>query len=247
MSIPIVPQSIKRLFRVKRCLSEQQLAAYADQQLIGNERHLVERHLTTCDACLRQVGFLVRTASMPPEQTRDDLLRSAMNFGTKGAPTKPYAWQWLAVASAVMAVVSVTRLEIWRGPRLSPTPSSVTTAVNPALEIRPTTPLHEDRDDRVRGRQQPSDSILISPKPDEKIDANNLEFRWKPRGDASLYEIEVVSDSGDVVWQQRSHASPLKLPANIRLEKGKTYYVWIRIHLAGGSVEQSKAVRFMIG
>jgi hypothetical protein len=128
MSISIVPQSIKRLFRVKSCLSEQQLAAYADQQLIGNERNLVERHLTTCDGCLRQVGFLLRTASMPPEQTPDDVLRCAMNFGTKGAPKKPYAWQWLAVASAVMAVVAVTKVEIWRESRVSTTPSSVTTA-----------------------------------------------------------------------------------------------------------------------
>jgi hypothetical protein len=247
MSITIVPQSIKRLFRVKSCPSEQQLAAYADQQLIGNERNLVERHLTTCDACLRQVGFLVRTAAMPPEQTPDDLVRSAMNFGTKGAPVKRYAWQWLAVASAVVVMVAVTLVEIWPGPRLPATPSSVTTAVNSAAEVRQTTPLHQDRDDQVRGGQEPSDSILISPKPDEKIDASNLEFRWKPRGDASLYEIEVVSDSGDVIWQQRSHASSLKLPAHIHLEKGKTYYVWIRIHLARGSVEQSKAVRFTIG
>jgi hypothetical protein len=247
MSITIVPQSIKRLFRVKSCPSEQQLAAYADQQLIGDERNLIERHLTTCDACLRQVGFLVRTASMPPEQTPDDFLRSAMNFGSKGAPVKRYAWQWLAVASAAMVMLAVTRVEIWRGPRSPATPSSVTTEVNSALQVRPTTPLQQDRDDQVRGGQEPSDSILISPKPDEKINASNLEFRWKPRGDASLYEIEVVSDGGDVIWQQRSHASSLKLPAHIRLEKGKTYYVWIRIHLARGSVEQSKAVRFTIG
>jgi hypothetical protein len=247
MSITSVPQSIKRLFRVKSCPSEQQLAAYADQQLIGNERNLVERHLTTCDACLRQVGFLVRTASMPPEQTPDDLVRSAMNFGTKGAPVEPFAWRWLAVASAVIVIVAVARVEIWRGPRLPAIPSPATTAVNSPLQVRPTTPLPQDRDDQVRGGQEPSDSILISPKPDEKIDASNLEFRWKPRGDASLYEIEVVSDSGDVIWQQRSHASSLKLPAHIRLEKGKTYYVWIRIRLARGSVEQSKAVRFTIG
>ena len=247
MSITIVPQSIKRLFRMKICPSEQQLAAYADQQLIGNERNLVERHLTTCDACLRQVGFLVRTASMPTEQTPDDLVRSAMSFGTEGAPVKRYAWQWLAVASAVVVMVAVTLVEIWPGPRLPAAPSSVTTAVNSAAEVRQTTPLNQDRDDQVRGGQEPSDSILISPKADEKIDASNLEFRWKPRGDASLYEIEVVSDSGDVIWQQRSNASSLKLPAHIRLEKGKTYYVWIRIHLARGSVEQSKAVRFTIG
>ena len=89
---------------------------------------------------------------------------------------------------------------------------------------------------------------MISPKPDEKIDASNLEFSMEAeRRCVTPIEIEVVSDSGDVIWQQRSHASSLKLPAHIRLEKGKTYYVWIRIHLARGSVEQSKAVRFTIG
>ena len=86
------------------------------------------------------MGFLVRTASMPPEQTPDDLVRSAMNFGTKGAPVKRYAWQWLAVASAAMVILAVTRVEIWRGPRLPATPISVTTAVNSAAEVQQTIP-----------------------------------------------------------------------------------------------------------
>jgi hypothetical protein len=119
--------------------------------------------------------------------------------------------------------------------------------MNSTAEVRPTPPTSQVGDYKVRGKQESSDSILISPRADETIDVQRLEFQWKPKGGASFYEIELVSESGDVVWRQRSTGASLKIPAKVHLQRGKTYYVWIRIHMARGSVEQSKAVRFKVG
>jgi putative zinc finger protein len=248
MSITILPQSLRRLFRASNCPRDQLLAAYADQQLIGNERHLVEEHLTSCDACLGQVAFLVRSESAPPSHTPDDILRTALNHRGSRGSTAGYSWRWLATASAVAVIGGVALVVTWQKSQMLASRSnsaSRSTEVSSSREI-PLHPGDQIRDDKMRGDDEVSDSTLISPSPNATIDARNVEFRWKARQDASFYEIELVSESGDLIWQGRSNALSMTLPAQIHLESGKGYYVWIRTHMAHGAVEQSRAVRFTV-
>jgi hypothetical protein len=121
----------------------------------------------------------------------------------------------------------------------------VTAPTNSAPEATPVPPIATDKNGKLRGEEEASDAILISPQPDEVLDASRIEFHWKPRREASFYEIKIVSETGDLVWQKQSLASSLKLPSDVRLEKNKPYYVWIRIHNRR-SVEQSSAVRFTV-
>jgi hypothetical protein len=250
MLIKIVPQSIKRLIRVKRCPNEQQLAAYAEQQLVGVERNNVEQHLSSCDACLRQVAFLMRGESVPTRHAPPDLVQTAIKIGTRNAPKILRSWQWLVPATAAVAVIALTLLGIHRGTRTATTPEaskSLTAALNPAMAKRQANTGGPAEGNELRGTQEPSDSVLLSPTPDERVNASQLEFRWKAKDGAAFYEVEIVSETGDVVWKQRTVASVLKIPASVHLEKGKSYYVWVQTHTVHGQVEQSKAVRFTIG
>ena len=247
MSIRIVPQSIKRLFGT--CPSEVQLAAYSEQQLIGDERNLVEQHLASCDACLQQVGFLLHTASVPSKQTPDHLLSMASSMGKRPDPITRHRWRGLAVATATGAVLAVV---LWNNRNESrfPTPTQeisnpVTAPTNSAPEAMPVPPIATDKNSKLRGEQGSSDAMLTSPQPDEVLDASRIEFHWKPRREASFYEIKIVSETGDLVWQKRSLGSFLKLPSDVHLEKNKPYYVWMRIHNRR-SDEQSSAVRFTV-
>jgi len=248
MSITILPQSLRRLFRTRNCPRDQLLAAYADQQLIGNERHLVEEHLGSCDACLGQVAFLVRNESAP-SHTPDDLLHAALNLRGSRGSTSGYSWRWLAAASAVVVIAGVALLVTWQksGMFSSQTNSSSrSTEVSSTREIPPLHPGDRIHEDKMRGDKEASDSTLTSPSPNATIDASSVEFRWNAKKDASFYEIELISEAGDLIWQGRSHALSVKLPAHIHLESGKVYYVCIRTHRAHGVVEQSKAVRFTV-
>ena len=180
----------------------------------------------------------------------ESLLRAAVNLGKTSNPAPTYAWRRLATASAFSVVLVVVLVGTWqktRKPGTKGNPNVDATAMNSVAEVRTTTQALQSSGDKVRGEQESSDSILISPRPDETVDPSDLKFRWKLRDRATFYEIEVVSDAGDSVWKGQSNASSLKLPAHIHLERGKAYYVWIRIHMSRGSIEQSKAVRFTIG
>jgi hypothetical protein len=250
MSITIVPQSIKRLIRAKRCPNEQQLAAYAEQQLVGVERSNVERHFSSCDACLRQVAFLMRGESIQARHAPPDLVQAAIKIGTRNTPKIPSSWQWLAPATAAVAIIAFTFLGIHRGTRTPATPEtskSLTAASNPAMAKRQANTGGPTEGNELRGAQEPSDSVLLSPTADERVNASQLEFRWNAKDGAAFYEVEIVSEIGDVVWKQRTVASVLKIPASVHLEKDKSYYVWVRTHTVHGQVEQSKAVRFTIG
>jgi hypothetical protein len=250
MSMTIVPQSIKRLIRAKRCPNEQQLAAYAEQQLVGVERSNVEQHLSSCDACLRQVAFLMRGESTPTGHAPPDLVQAAIKIGTRKAPKILSSWQWLAPATAAVAVIAFTLLGIHRGTETPTTPkpsTPLTAALNPPMAKRQANTGGPTEGNELRGAQEPSDSVLLSPTPDERVNASQLEFQWNPKDGAAFYEVEIVSETGDVVWKQRTVASVLKIPASVHLEKDKSYYVWVRTHMVHGQVEQSKAVRFTIG
>jgi len=249
MSITILPQSLRRMFRVRNCPRDQLLAAYADQQLIGNERHLVEEHLTSCDACLGQVAFLVRNESAPPSHTPDDLLHTALNLRGSRGSTAGYSWRWLAAASAVVVVVGVALVVTWQKSQMFASRSnsaSQSTELSSTREVPSLHPSDQNHEGKVRGDNEASDSTLTSPSPNATIDARSVEFRWNATKDASFYEIELVSEAGDLIWQGRSNALSVKLPAHIHLESGKVYYIWIRTHMAHGVVEQSKAVRFKV-
>lgn len=250
MSITIVPQSIKRLIQVKRCPNEQQLTAYAEQQLVGVERSTVEQHLSSCDACLRQVAFLMRVESIPTRHAPPDLVQAAIKSSARNTPKILSSWQWLVPATATVAAVAFTLLGIHRRTQTPtiPEPSkSLTAALNPAIAKPQANTGGPTEGNQLRGTQEPSDLVLLSPIPDERVNASQLEFRWNAKDGAAFYEVEILSETGDVVWKQRTVASLLKVPPSIRLEKDKSYYVWVRSHTVHGQVEQSKAVRFTIG
>jgi hypothetical protein len=250
MSITIVPQSIKRLVGLKVCPNEQQLAAYVEQQLIGIERSNVEQHLTSCDDCLRQVSFLMHAESNPQEHAPESLVHTAMKFGANRARVASTSWQWLTVATGAAAALALTFVVMERRAPVPVTPDpskSLTGALSSGAEEHTTTSSSPAAGDNLRGAQEAPGTILIFPVTDEKVDASHLEFRWNAKNGTEYYEIELVSESGDVIWTGRTTASALTLPSHIHLETAKSYYVWLRLHTARGTVEQSRAVRFTIG
>ena len=249
MSIASVPQSIKRLLGWKVCPNEQQLVEYAEQQLIERERNIVEQHLTSCDACLKQVVFLMREAPIPHELAPATLLQTAMKIGTNRKRVAGRVWQWSTAAGvAAVTVVAIVAIERRASTPVAPEPSkSLVAALSPAAERPPATARSSANGDTLRGTQEASDSILISPAADERVEASRLEFRWQTKDGAEFYEIEILSEDGDVVWRGRTSGSALRVPLTVHLKKDQPYYVWIRIHSAHGTVEQSKAVRFTIG
>lgn len=234
-------------FRRGRCPSEQTIAAYADQQLIASERYVIERHLSNCDRCLQQVGFLARTDAAWPDVPAT-LLQTALNRTSRqNAPGSRFLTPWIPAFAAALIVLTIFLSWSFRGKRPQsnlPDPQVIArqTPIAPADQKQPHAPQN-----LVRGPQENTASPLLSPLPKERIAAANLEFRWQSQPQVTFYELRLASDSGEVVWEGRADAAATSIrpPARIHLQAGHTYYAWLRVHLASGAVQQFAPVEFV--
>jgi hypothetical protein len=96
----------------------------------------------------------------------------------------------------------------------------------------------------LRGHDS-AESLFLFPSPKQRVNATKLIFRWTPVRHASLYELELVTDDGSVVWTDKVKSPSAALPSNIHLVKNRAYFVRLRVHTTQGSVEVTKAIEFI--
>jgi hypothetical protein len=227
------------------CPDEHQLSAYVDQQLIGAERERVESHLTKCDSCLQQVGFLVKQSLVSVGDAPSLLVRQAKKLET-AAHELPFGWKWVSVAAA-LAVIAIG-LVVWRGVR----PNTEEHSMIVATAERPLAPAVRDKvqpnaDNAIRSFHAPdSQPLMLSPQPGAIVHASDFAIRWEPVPNSAAYEVRVVTADGDLVWRKRVHENSVNPPKQI-LRPGLKYFVWVRAWLANGKTQQSPAVAFMGG
>ena len=227
------------------CPDEQALAAYADRQLIGAERHSIERHISNCNTCAGQVAFLVRTSEEPESQIPDELLASAMRMGRPQPKQSKPNWKLAGAGVFVLIVAIFLSSEYPKHEKFSrpapPAPNSV--AKNHPNSDPLGTPVQSPE---LRGTEVSTSPFLL-PVPNQTVDATNLVFRWKEFAGADAYEIELLTDDGSYVWGQKLSSASVALPKSVHLAKGETYFVKLSIHHANGSIEQTRAVGFIAG
>jgi len=228
------------------CPDEHQLAAYVDQQLIGEERERVESHLTRCDSCLRQVGFLIKKSGLPENSAPSSLLRQAKILGTAAPENPVFAWKWLSVAAAC-AVIAVALL-VWHNARTNTEESSTAlSTVSQASAPGLPPPEQPEADVEVRSISPvASQPLVVLPQPGAIIHASDFTIRWEPVPNAAAYEVRVVTADGDLVWRERVHENSVTPPKQT-LRVGMKYFVWVRVWLTNGKTQQSAAVGFVVG
>lgn len=227
------------------CPDEHQLAAYVDQQLIGSERQRVETHLVKCDPCLQQVGFLIKQSGGATGPVPTSLMHRAKALRT-AADSKVFLDWKLASVAAVIAITIA--LLVWRkmGPIREEHPIVAATAQRPpAPVIRDNST--SDADTAVRS-VLPADSqpIVLSPQPDEIVQASDFTIRWKPVANSAAYEVRIVTAEGDLVWRKRVHENSANPPKDA-VRPGSKYFVWVRAWLENGKTQQSQAIGFIGG
>lgn len=239
---------LNRIFpRIHRfnCPDEHQLAAYVDQQLIGAERERVESHLSRCDTCLEQVGFLVKESADPKESTPSPLVQRARRLASALHENARLNWTWVSIAAAC-AVIAIGLL-VWRKARPDTQDHSIIATASPSSTpvISPT--VKPGADTAVRGASPlNSQPLVLSPQPGAIIHASDFSIHWEPVPGAAAYEVRVVTADGDLVWRKRVHETSVTPPKEV-LRPGLKYFVWVRAWLANGQTQQSVAVGFVGG
>ena len=176
----------RSLLRARRfcCPDEHDLAAYADQHLIGAERERVESHIAKCDSCLQQVGFLIRHADRMATPVPARFLVGAKQFQAAPQRNSPVVWGWAGVAAAI-AVVAISGA-LWREVQLTPGEGySFSVAAVPPQQV-PGIPSNLDPQAETsvrRGSSGVALPVILSPRPGA---TGNAHPRARP---ASIYRL----------------------------------------------------------
>ena len=218
------------------CPDEAALAAYADGRLTGGARESLEGHISDCEFCCGQVGFLARAAELgPPPAVPAPLLAAARGERSWQAFGLRHLTALAATAGIVLAVVLASPT---RDPgSLSTDPTSATIrSDDPALAAgaRP-----------VRRARSPSSTpSLLRPVEGETVSPAGFAVRWEEVAGALFYTVQLVDRKGDVAWEGRADGTRLVLPPGAPLAPGQRYFVWVLAHLRSGATARSDAVGF---
>lgn len=233
-----------------RCLDESQIAAYADGRLGEQKKQRVEAHLADCNFCLDQVAFLARIekAEVPGSVPGSLLSRARDLVGSRARVTPIPAWGRLATAAAVACLAVAVSVSV-RYSRLR-TPSAPNhpreRSIGTPSGVQPALPNASPKTGEVRGGTESAALTVVFPAPDSAVSRKDLQFRWELVRGALDYDVRLMSAEGNLVWEQRADVNSLSVPANVKLETGKKYYLLIRADLPEGKTAESKVVAFSV-
>jgi anti-sigma factor RsiW len=262
-------RDLKRLLRAGRpstgrrrwrCPDATRLAAYVEHRLSAAESVMVEAHLAGCPACLDQVVFLVRQPVAGHDPVAAELLSRAVDL----VPDRSRLWpalvpRWAGVAVATVCFLLVVTIELRQPgtPALLETPPApigapshaaaaaapggpAATAVHAPPPAAPPATVRKSAPGTLALR-------LVRPVEGATLSPHGPEFRWQPVPRTTFYEVQVLSEEGDVVWQTKVETTAARLPSGHRLRAGTKYFVWVRAHLSSGGSVRSAAVSFRVG
>lgn len=231
---------------MQKCPTDQQLAEYVDQQSIGEERHVIEQHLVDCDRCLRQVGFLVRSIGVETSQVPEGLLQRARQLGSTKQNSSVFPWGWATLATGALAGVLVIFTVANRPARHRDTTGARGSSAASSQPATPAIAAPTAEAPAVRGTETSTSQMLLFPQPGQTVRSDDL-FRWNVIPGAVSYELQVLEDTGDVIWEMKTRSTSTKLPREIHLQKGRTYYARLKVHPNHDTIDESKTVPFIAG
>jgi len=235
--LPIL-QSAELAERTPFCPEDQQIAEYYDEILPEGERETLERHLADCRFCLARVGMLQRL-----EQDRiawripEDVLATAKTLQHQPPPVRRFRVTPFWAAAAVIVI-----------------------AVGALYQFFPLSHLGQDALPRFH-LDEPSNSLretrnvdpgaigprFLLPREGVTISAGNSLFSWTPVPNSLFYQVRIVSDAGDLLWQERVDGTDWRLPGGLSLSPGADYFVRVDAYLTDAKSLQSEYLLFRVG
>jgi hypothetical protein len=218
------------------CPEDQEMAEYFDGVLPPHERSRLERHLADCRNCLARLGMLERLADCDSSlRIPGDVLVAAKAMAHKA----PRRWHklaptWAAAAVVVLAVGVLSQLDSTRQSGQESIPSVIN--VEQSGNLRETRNINP----AATGPSflSPGEGLAIIP-------ADHL-FRWTPVAGSRFYQVRIVTDSGDLLWQERITGTEWKLPAATHLTPGAEYFVRVEAFLTDTRALKSDYLPFQV-
>ena len=230
---------------------------YARGTLGDETRDAFETHYFACDACFQKVrtslALRAELAALPEAEPAP-------------GPAPRRSW-WLMVAPVAATAVVVIAAALWfRNPALPASPAIVADAppatapaAAPAMPTPadasaghsaapPAAPAAGSRAREAVRNTPPAASalMLLSPSDNQMLPLERLDLSWRHVPGVVYYDLQIVTEEGNVVWSGRADGTSTRLPAGHGLQAGQKYFVWVRAHLSGGGTVKSPAVPFRV-
>lgn len=223
--------------RTPFCPEDQQIAEYFDGSLPPREHETLERHLADCRYCLARVGMLQRLEQDPAaRRIPENVLVTAKTLRYEPHVRRSRVMPFAAAAAVIVIALGAIY-------QLLP-PSQLGQDALPRMHVdEPSSSLRETRtiDPAANGPRflLPSEGMTLAA-------GENL-FRWTPVPDSLYYQVRIVSDVGDLLWQERVDRTEWRLPTGLSLSPGTEYFVRVDAYLTGGKALQSDYLLFRLG
>ena len=215
------------------CPDEGEVAAFAEGRLPDSTRDRFEEHLAVCESCLGTAAILLRLRDSEAIEVPPDLRRRAVQL----LPGHRQPWwhrQWrvaLPAAAGLILAVGVVVFQQDSGP--------------PALS--PQKVPFGGEANSVRLRTYVPDALrILAPAEGAVVDPYRADLHWTAASQGLFYEVQVISDDGDLVWKGRTEEVEMRLPAEAGLDPGREYFLWVRAYLPDGKTLKSSAVGFKV-
>ena len=230
---------------------------YARGTLGDETRDAFETHYFACDACFQKVrtslALRAELAALPEAEPAP-------------GPAPRRSW-WLMVAPVAATAVVVIAAALWfRNPALPASPAIVADAPPATASVAaPAMPTLADISaghsaappaapaagslarEAVRNTPPAASALmLLSPSDNQMLPLERLELSWRHVPGVVYYDLQIVTEEGNVVWSGRADGTSTTLPAGHGLQAGQKYFVWVRAHLSGGGTVKSPAVPFRV-
>jgi anti-sigma factor RsiW len=215
------------------CPSEQQIAAFVDGVLAGDERDALQRHLDECPACFDLVATLAVHADADAARPAvDPRLRDAV-VRKQQTPSKT-ALRLLPGLSAAAAILLAAVW--WIGPDGSrPAPS------------QPTAPAASDANPRATTRSADTEGPVTVQEPRDGAEIQGAQIvRWLGPPDATFYEIQITTIAGDVVLNRRVAGTEHEVRIELPPGGDPIHYLWVAAYLPEGRRITSNVVKLRL-
>jgi hypothetical protein len=233
-----------------RCPDENRLAAFIDAQLDDSTRERLLIHLENCSYCCDQVAAVVRLQSggkAPIEVPPELLVRTrALAEQDRSAQRMPVL-RWGTAAVAVASLILVATVA-FRRPHVPPEAPSAQPSPPETSSPAPSLPTSTPAAPRLVRNLENATGVpqVLYPREGDVVSPEAVEFRWKRVRGALSYDVRVLTEDGNLVWEGRAEDATIRVPATIQLTDGGSFYVRVRALLPEGKTVTSKVVGFKI-
>jgi Putative zinc-finger len=227
-----------------RCPSSEKLAAYIDGSMSSEHRRALERHLADCNYCLElvagEVSEVRQTAPATPTWLRQ---RAEDQAGRAKSKNRRWAWVLAPVLTGLVTVALLVKSPGHlkeEGPREGPNNPPAVTAPqsSPSTTIQPAEP--------TRSAEGQTKSLrLIVPSMGAASRASQLRFVWTAIPNASYYQVRLMTEEGQLVWEERLDQANVRPPSALKIAPGN-YFVWVTAYLNDGRELQAAPTRFQV-